>query len=273
MDSDIVKRIACVGSGNIALSLLPALYGAGYKIVQVCSRNLRTGQQLAKVVGAASSDQLTELNPNADIYIIAVPDDEIVNVLSTATFGNGIVVHVSGSTPMSVFEKRDIAHYGVLYPLQTFTRHSVNFMRVPLYVEANDSAAMNELMFMARKLSVEVYKITSEKRMILHIAAVFACNFSHHLLTIAARLLHDKGLSYGSLKPLIMETLERAMVDNPELLQTGPAARGDAKIVNNHIKALSGYPQVQQIYKLISESIASAKEDAQNSSRSEVPRE
>lgn len=271
MDGATVKRIACIGSGNVALSLLPALYGAGYKIAQVCSRNLQTGQPLAKVVGAASTDKLTELNPNADIYIIAVPDDEIANVLSTATFGNGIVMHVSGSTPMSIFEKRDIAHYGVLYPLQTFTRHSVNFMRVPLYVEANDSTAMDELMFMARKLSVEVYTITSEKRMLLHIAAVFACNFSHHLLDIAARLLHDEQLSYMSLKPLIKETFERAMqVDNPHLLQTGPAARGDAKIVNNHIKALSDYPLVQQIYKLISESIRSTRDEKKSAEQDEI---
>lgn len=266
MDSATVKRIACVGSGNVALSLLPALYGAGYKIVQVCSRNLRTVQQLAKVVGAASTDKLTELSPNADIYILAVPDDEIVNVLRKATFGNGIVVHLSGSTPMSIFEKRGIAHYGVLYPLQAFTRHSVNFMHVPLYVEANDSVAMEELMFMGRKLSVEVYNITSEKRMLLHIAAVFACNFSNHLLTIASRLLHDEQLSYASLKPLIKDTFERAMqVDNPELLQTGPAVRGDAKIVGSHVKALSGYPLTQQIYQLISESIMSTEQKIKDS--------
>ena len=266
MDSATVKRIACVGSGNVALSLLPALYGAGYKIVQVCSRNLRTVQQLAKVVGAASTDKLTELSPNADIYILAVPDDEIVNVLRKATFGNGIVVHLSGSTPMSIFEKRGIAHYGVLYPLQAFTRHSVNFMHVPLYVEANDSVAMEELMFLGRKLSVEVYNITSEKRMLLHIAAVFACNFSNHLLTIASRLLHDEQLSYASLKPLIKDTFERAMqVDNPELLQTGPAVRGDAKIVGSHVKALSGYPLTQQIYQLISESIMSTEQKIKDS--------
>ncbi|MDR3366774.1 MAG: DUF2520 domain-containing protein [Prevotellaceae bacterium] len=267
MDSAAVKRIACIGSGNVASSLLPALYGAGYKIVQVCSRNLRTAQQLAKVVGAASTDKLTEFNPNADIYIIAVPDDEIENVLNKTTFGNGIVVHTSGSTPMSVFENRGLAHYGVLYPLQTFTRYSVNFMRVPVYVEASDSFATDELMFMARKLSVEVHQITSEKRMLLHIAAVFACNFSTHLLTIAARLLHDKELSYVSLKPLIEEIFERAMqVDNPNLLQTGPAMRGDSKIINRHIKALSGYPLIQQIYMLISESIMSSKEaEAKNS--------
>ncbi|MDR3187677.1 MAG: DUF2520 domain-containing protein [Prevotellaceae bacterium] len=256
MDSATVKRIACIGSGNVAASLLPALYGAGYKIVQVYSRNLRTAQQLAKVLGAASTDNPADLSPNADIYIIAVPDDEIENVLSKTTFGRGIVVHTSGSTPMSVFEKRGIAHYGVLYPLQTFMRHSVNFLRVPVYVEASDNVAMIELMFMARKLSAEVYKITSEKRMLLHIAAVFACNFSNHLLTIAARLLNDKDLSYVSLKPLICETFERAIqVDNPELLQTGPAMRGDAKIVSQHIKALADYPLIQQIYKLISESI------------------
>ncbi|MDR0711717.1 MAG: DUF2520 domain-containing protein [Prevotellaceae bacterium] len=259
MDSDTVKRVACIGSGNVASSLLPALYGAGYKITQICSRNRQTAQQLAKMVGAASTFTLTNLDPNADFYIIAAPDDEVENVLNATSFGDGMVVHMSGSTPLSIFEGKGIAHYGVLYPLQTFTQQrSVNFARVPLYVEAGSEKDLAELMFMARKLSVDVFKITSEKRMLLHISAVFACNFSNHLMAIASRLLHDENLDFNALKPLIRETFERAIqLDEPSLVQTGPAARGDSKIISRHVKALTSYPLIQQIYSLMSESISS----------------
>jgi predicted short-subunit dehydrogenase-like oxidoreductase (DUF2520 family) len=256
---DTVKRIACIGSGNVASSLLPALYSAGYKIAQVCSRNHQTAQQLAKMVGATCTTKLAELDRSADFYIIAVPDDSIESVLDNTTFGNGIVVHMSGSTPMSVFEGRGIAHYGVLYPLQTFTRQrGVNFARVPLYAEASDKHDLAELMFLAHKLSVDVFEIASEKRMLLHIAATFACNFSNHLLSVASRLLRDNNLSFNSLKPLIRETFERAIqIEEPSVVQTGPAVRGDSKIVSRHIEALSAYPLIQQIYSLISESINS----------------
>jgi predicted short-subunit dehydrogenase-like oxidoreductase (DUF2520 family) len=258
MDSDTAKRVACIGSGNLASSLYPALSGAGYKIVQVCSRNHQTAQQLAKAVGAACTVTLSDIDSSVDFYVIAVPDDEIKNVLSKATFGSGMVVHTSGCTPMSIFEGRGIARYGVLYPLQTFTRQrSVSFAQVPLYVEAGSEQDLAELTRMADKLSANVLKITSETRMLLHIAAVFACNFSNHLLAIASQLIRDNGLSFDALKPLIKETFERALlVDEPGAAQTGPAARGDSGVISRHIEALSGYPSAQQIYRLMSESIS-----------------
>jgi predicted short-subunit dehydrogenase-like oxidoreductase (DUF2520 family) len=261
MDIESVRKITCVGSGSVASSLLPTLYGAGYKISQVCSRNLKTAQPLAKMVGASCTSNLAELDPTVDFYIIAVADDEIENVLAQAKFGNGIVLHMSGSTPMSVFANHGIEHYGVLYPLQSFSRqHTVNFARVPLYVEACSKADLAAVIFMARKLSVEVFNIDSEKRMLLHIAAVFACNFSTHLLTIAAQLLQNVGLSYASLKPLVRETFERTlMVENPGNIQTGPAIRGDQRIVARHMEALASQPLMQQIYRLLSESIREMK--------------
>ncbi|MDR0414529.1 MAG: DUF2520 domain-containing protein [Prevotellaceae bacterium] len=257
MDSRAVKRIACIGSGNLASSLLPALHNAGYEIVQVCSRNSQTAQLLAQAVEAAYTDTLAKLDPDADLYIIAVPDNAIETVLSKAAFGSGMVVHTSGSTPMSVFEGRGVARYGVLYPLQTFTRQRrVSFEQIPLYVEAGSEQDLANLMLVAHKLSVNVHKAASEERMKLHIAAVFTCNFSNHLLAIASRLLRDSGLSFNALKPLIRETFERAMqVDEPDTVQTGPAARGDDKIVSRHVEALSDYPLIRQIYSLISESI------------------
>ncbi len=258
MDSvESVKRIACIGSGGVASSLLPALYGAGYKIAQVCSRNLVTAQALAKVVGASATGNLTELDPTADVYIITVPDSEIENVLHDATFGAGIVMHTSGSTPISVFEKYNIERCGVLYPLQTFSRQrGVNFARVPLYVEGRTKTEEIEITFIARKLSVDVSLVDSEKRMLLHIAAVFACNFTNQMLAIASQLTKEAGLNFNSLKPLIQETVEKALAaENPYQVQTGPAVRGDMNIVQKHINALASQPQLQQIYKQLSDYI------------------
>jgi len=255
--NESVKRIACIGSGGVASSLLPALYGAGYKIVQICSRNLATAQALAKVVGASASGSLADLDLHADVYVITVPDSEIENVLSASVFGAGLVVHTSGSTPISVFEKYKVERYGVLYPLQTFSKQrGVNFARVPLYVEGRNKHDAMDLMFIARKLSVDVSQVNSEERMLLHIAAVFACNFTNHMLTISSRLTKEAGLNFAALKPLIQETIDKALAaENTAQVQTGPAARGDMNIVQKHVKALEKHPLQQQIYKLISESI------------------
>jgi len=168
-----------------------------------------------------------------------------------------MVVHTSGSTPMSVFEQYGIARYGVLYPLQTFSRqHGVNFLRVPIYVEGSSPLDTAELLFLARKLSMDVSQVDSEKRMLLHIAAVFACNFTNQMTVIAAQLVKNAGLSFASLKPLIEETYTKALAaDNPYQVQTGPAVRGDMNTVQKHIDALSNQPLLQQIYRLISENI------------------
>jgi len=254
----LAKQIACVGSGGVASSLLPALCGAGYKVVQVCSRTLEHAQRLARAVGATAHSNLSELNPNADMYIVAVPDSEIENVLRNANFGNGLVVHTAGSTPMSVFEKYNVKRYGVLYPLQTFSRRRiVDFAHVPLLVEGGTAQDVEELICIARNLSKNVQQVNSEKRMLLHIAAVFACNFSNHMLAVSAQLTRELGLEFDLLKPLIRETFEKALsAENPAEVQTGPAVRGDVNTVQKHIKALEKYPLWQQIYRLVSESIA-----------------
>ena len=253
----LAKRIACVGSGGVASSLLPALCGAGYCIVQVCSRRLESAQRLANVVGAAACSNLSELDRNADMYIIAVPDSEIENVLRSANFGSGLAAHTSGSTPMSVFEKYNVQRYGVLYPLQTFSRgRVVSFANVPLLVEGNSAHDTEELMRMARSLSENVQQASSEKRMMLHVAAVFACNFSNHLLAISAQLTRESELEFDLLKPLIRETFEKVLsAENPAEVQTGPAVRGDVNTVQKHLAALEKYPLQQQIYRLISENI------------------
>lgn len=250
-------RISCIGSGGVASSLLPALYGAGYKIAQVCSRKLENAQLLAKVVGASFTDDLSQLDNNVDFVIIATPDKEIEGIVKSANFGDAIVIHMAGSMPMDVFTDAGVKGYGVLYPMQTFNRNrSVKFTQVPIYVEASDEEVLKKLTFMAKKLSSNVHELNTEKRILLHIAAVFASNFTNRMLAISFNLVKELELSPEVLKPLIREVFEKVVnTDDPTLVQTGPASRGDMDTVQKHIEALDNKKLTQRIYKVVSESI------------------
>ena len=170
---------------------------------------------------------------------------------------NALFLHTSGSTSMNVWEGY-VKRYGVLYPLQTFSkRFAVDFKTVTFYVEAVDPTDLDIVRQMAYSLSENVYETDSEQRLYVHLAAVFACNFSNHMYAIAYKLLQEKGLSFVPLLPLVDETVRKIHQLNPVGAQTGPARRWDQMIMNKHESLLKTCPAIADIYKKVSESIHS----------------
>lgn len=258
------KKITLIGAGNVATQLGLALNDAGHNILQVYSPTKRSSQTLAKLLNADSTNDLKKINTDADIYIIAIKDDlvaDVVKKLIPIAIGikNKILIHTSGSTSMSVL-KNASKNYGVFYPLQTFSKSKkVGFKNIPICIEANNSDTYKTLQDLAKGISIKVQKVNSEQRKALHIAAVFACNFSNHLYTIADEIVSKNKLSFDLLKPLIQETAEKIKNNPPVKMQTGPAIRGDKKIMKTHLKFLSGNKEYQQLYKLLSQSIEKTK--------------
>ena len=72
------KRIAVIGSGNVATHLATAVEG----VVQICSPNLANAAALAEKVGCDATNSPSGL-ADADIYIVAVKDDAIAAVLES----------------------------------------------------------------------------------------------------------------------------------------------------------------------------------------------
>jgi predicted short-subunit dehydrogenase-like oxidoreductase (DUF2520 family) len=144
----------------------------------------------------------------------------------------------------------------VFYPLQTFTKmRSVDFKNVPIFIEASDEQAEKQLTSMAKALTSKFKKITSEERKGLHVAAVFASNFPNHMLRISKILMDKKGLNFDWLKPLVLETINKALANGPEYSQTGPAVRGDLEILDEHLAYLKKEKVIAKIYELISQDI------------------
>lgn len=248
-------KVVIIGSGNVASHLAKALHKAKVEIAQVWSNTYQNAVSLANLVNAKPIQQLSELDQTAHFCIIAVKDDAINAVAENLSPFKGIMVHTSGAIHLNVFAGL-AANYGVFYPLQTFSKSkAVSFKDIPLCIEANNQSTLNSLTVLAHKLSTNVQEIDSDKRKTLHLAAVFACNFTNHLYALAQEILTTKGLNFDILRPLINETASKVQQALPLDVQTGPAIRNDEDTLKKHEQLLAAQPNLLKIYKTLSDSI------------------
>lgn len=248
-------HIVLIGAGNTATQLGIALYKEGYFISQVYSRTKKSAEALAKKINSKAITDFKKLELSDAIYIIAVKDDAIQKITKQLKLKNQIVVHTSGTVSIEILKKCS-KNFGVFYPLQTFSiEKPVDFKTVPVCIEANNKTTATTLQYFAKSISNKVFKINSDQRKIIHLAAVFACNFSNHMYAIASSILEKNKLSFDILKPLIEETANKIKMNSPDKMQTGPAIRGDKKTMNEQMKILSRDKTLKSLYNLLSKSI------------------
>lgn len=252
-------KIVIIGSGNVATHLAIALKEAGLHVAQVWSYHYTNAVQLAHLVNAQPIAKLDEVDPQAALCLIAVKDDAVAGIAEQLAGFKGLVAHTCGAVPMEVFAGK-FSSYGVFYPLQTFSKSkTLNFAAIPLCLEANSEASMQLLKQVAVKLSKRVLEVGSDKRKILHLAAVFACNFTNHLYALGEQLLEANGLEFDILRPLINETAAKVQHASPLAVQTGPAIRNDEQTLKAHQELLVQHPHLLAIYRTLSESIKKTK--------------
>lgn len=247
-------RVVMLGSGNVATHLAQALHTMNHDILQVYSPTYKNAERLAEKVHAQPMDRLESVTRTAQLYLFSVKDDALPSVIQQMPRTQGVWAHTAGSIPMNVFASR--AHtFGVLYPLQTFSKaREIHFQTIPLFIEANNQEAYNLLESVARTLSNTVYPLPGDKRALLHLAAVFACNFTNHMYHLAQEIIQEGDIPFDALKPLIAETAQKVMEMPPREAQTGPAVRYDETVMREHLQRLST-PQLKELYTLISKSI------------------
>lgn len=250
--------VSFIGSGNLAWHLAPALDNTDFAVREVYSRNPKHAQALVeKLYQADVKSSLDFSDSSSQIFVLAITDDSIASVVQELILpDNAILVHTSGSQPLTVLEYAATPFTGVYYPLQTFTKsRKVNFSEIPVFVESEDVATQKVLVNMAKAVSTKVYAISSEKRKALHVAAVFASNFTNHMLTLAQEIVRNQKLDFELLKPLVIETVNKALALGPTHSQTGPAKRGDFEILDKHFEFLSDDEALAELYKIISQDI------------------
>lgn len=250
----MIQNIVLIGSGKLATQLGKYLAKKGYNIRQVYSKSIENAELLADQLNAYSTNNLKEIQNGADLYIISVSDSALSSVIEEMPSVKGIVVHTAGSLSLDMLIKFD--KYGILYPFQTFSKERlVELELVPILLEANNDVVYSDLNYFASKISKTVMQCDSNQRQQIHLAAVFACNFSNHMYAIAYSILKKHDISFDVIKPLIKETAEKTELLSPLKAQTGPAVRGDHNIIDKHLKLLSGDSELVLLYEKLSKRI------------------
>ncbi len=255
-----ISKVVMIGAGNLASQLAPAIKKAGFNIVQIYSRTEVSAGRLGKLIGCGFTSIKSEICKDGDIYIFALADDALREFIDGFCLSGKIVVHTSGSLDLALLASLSET-YGILYPVQTFSKErKVNFMQIPVCIEASDDITKQILFDFAETFSSEIYFLNSEQRGKLHIAAVFACNFVNHLYTVSSEILSSADLPFDLIRPLIRETANKINDLPPDVAQTGPAVRNDQLVIKRHLDLLSFLPQYKKIYELITEDIISSGE-------------
>jgi predicted short-subunit dehydrogenase-like oxidoreductase (DUF2520 family) len=251
-------RVSFIGSGNLAWHLAPALDNAGLIVKEVFSRNPKHAEALTERLYQAEVKATLDFSTSdSSVFVICVSDDAIRAVATEIILPDeAFLIHTSGSQPLDILQYAAISNIGVLYPLQSFTKNKrVDFKSVPLFVESTNEETEKVLLLIAKAISHQVRKIFSEERKALHVAAIFASNFTNHMLSLSKEILEKNSLSFDLMKPLISETINKSMSIGPENAQTGPAMRGDMEILDRHLEFLQDDEAVAEIYKILSQHI------------------
>lgn len=251
-------KIALVGAGNLATNLGHALVAANHEILQVYSRTRESAETLASQLHCMAVTSVEELVLDAELYIVALKDSVLEEILPRLLQGreHALWVHTAGSVPLSIWENRGVKHYGVFYPLQTFSKsRCVDFSKIPIFLEAGFSSDLCRLKGIAATITDKVCEADSKQRASLHLAAVFACNFTNAMYVIAEQLLKEQGLSFDALLPLVDETAAKVYALSPLEAQTGPAVRYDLGVINKHLAMLESHAMYRDLYEQLSRCI------------------
>lgn len=240
-------NIILIGQGNVATNLHHAFALKGLRTQMVSSRE--------------GLDSL----PAADVYIYAVRDEALPQVVQKIAEESKMPInthlraalhlHTSGTMPISVFGDA-LPHAGIMYFFQTFSKAKLidDFSQIPVFVEGKQIDDLSAIFTLAQTLTPRVYEASQHDRERLHVAGVFANNFTNHMYAIAADILKDTHIPFQVLLPLIAQTAEKIRHLSPHDAQTGPAKRRDEQVMNHHLSLLTT-PEQKQLYTLISQMI------------------
>ena len=250
-------KVTLIGAGNLATQLGKSLKKAGVIISQVYSRTEDSARTLGELLEAEWLTDIKALRDEADIYIFSVKDSVLCELISEVckSRGDKLFLHTAGSMPMSCFEGKAL-RYGVFYPMQTFSKtKDVDFERIPVFIESNSVETEDVIRSLANKLTQRVIRLSSADRKYLHLAAVWACNFTNYCYTVASDILGEHGIPFDVMLPLINETTEKIQKISPKEAQTGPAVRGDRNVMSKQLELMNGKEDLQELYRMLSRGI------------------
>jgi predicted short-subunit dehydrogenase-like oxidoreductase (DUF2520 family) len=247
-------RIVIIGTGNTATVLGKLILASDHDLLQVFGRSKKEASDLGNELQCSFTDDVDEIMSNGDLYIVAISDAALYSVHDWLQLKRKFVVHTAGSVPMKVLSHVS-SNYGVLYPLQSLRKEMHRLPEIPFVIDGNTVEDRTLITDFARSLSPIVLQADDEHRLKMHLAAVFVSNFTNHLYTLAESFCQKQDLDFNALIPLISEVSVRLQDHSPSSMQTGPAVRKDQITIEKHLSLLNGFPDMKDVYELLSEKI------------------
>lgn len=268
---DTVPTLTIIGGGKLGQTLGRLFHQSGIVVIgDVLNRSLASSQQATSFIGAGRTIARYEDLRNADIFLIAVPDDQIAasaqalagsNVLSSKC----VVFHCSGALPASVL-RSDAASKKVsdeisdaisdalsgaavasIHPVRSFAqpeRVAQTFDGTYCGVEG-DQRALEILSPIFNAIGAHFVPIKAEAKTLYHAAAVFASNYLVTLLDTAVQTYAQAGIpedqALKMMTHLVRETSENVLIVGAEQALTGPIARGDLATVRKQYRAVQAW--------------------------------
>jgi predicted short-subunit dehydrogenase-like oxidoreductase (DUF2520 family) len=256
-----MAKITLIGAGRAATALGKALLQKGHTVLQVWSRSAEAASTLADTLHASAITDLKKITPEADIYIIAVKDDAIETIANELQVGDKIIAHTSGIKSKEALKQAG-ANYGIFYPFVSMTKEAdIDFKNALMMIEGSNDATVTQLKSLATTISGNVRIVQEAQRQSLHLAAVFANNFTNHMYAVAEEILAGKGMSFDDLRPLIAAHTSTVLQLSPSLLQTGPAIRHDSSTIDTHLSLLQQNEEIKRLYLTLTEAIQNRHKD------------
>jgi predicted short-subunit dehydrogenase-like oxidoreductase (DUF2520 family) len=252
------EKIAIIGAGKVAHSLVPVLVKSGYNVESIHSRNLLSAKKLAQKYSVNHfTNSPKEIPTGIEIFLLTIPDSEIKATAEKLSrlkinFKQSFFIHFSGVediTGLKSLAKKGAATAS-LHLMQTFpTKRITSLKGVHAAVETADERAHKLLLKISKDLQLKPFKLNSKDKVFYHLAGVIGSNFLAGNLYNSEELLSlcgiDKKDSFEKLKSTIFTTLENTRKFGAANALSGPIDRGDFKTMTKHITALKKLEKIK----------------------------
>ena len=247
-------KIVLIGAGNVATVLGKLLLENGFTILQIVGRSKESTEKLALLLNAEAIFSINQISKEADLYIIAIPDDAVLAIAELLQLPGKLVVHTAGTLPLNTIHKIS-ENIGVIWPLQSLRKEIEHIPEIPFVIDGSNQYVLMMLNRLLSGISNDVLTLKDAERVKLHLSAVMVSNFTNHLYALAQEYCNQNNLPYDILNPLILETATRLNTYEAKDIQTGPSVRGDNSTVWSHLTLLENNENLKTIYSMFNKSI------------------
>lgn len=260
--------VSIVGAGKVGSALALLLRNRGIRVASVISRNKTSARKAASLAGCRQySNRYSDIHPDTDFLLLAVSDDEVntaareIAASARVDFRRLACAHTSGI--LTSDELKPLARLGTmvfsLHPIQSFPggfsrRQQLEALKGISYGVEGSPKAIRFATTFVRRIGGKMFRVPKERKILYHLACVFASNYSVSMLSVVGELTKgvSKAASLKHFEKLTESSIKNTYRTSPHGALTGPIARGDVRSVRKHFSQLEGKRKhLKNLYKML----------------------